>query len=801
MNINAIRGKLNGVKRLTLRLMARIKRPTRRQLLASMLGVLCFTLGCGAGVVAVVSYYQSTLPPIGPLLEGYDPPQTTRVVSADGVLLAELFEERRTVVPLQRIPKVMVDAVLAAEDADFRTHGGLDYSGIARAVWTNLWRGRLSQGASTITQQVARTFFLGRERTFSRKIREILLTFRLEDRLTKDEILFLYLNQINFGHARYGVQEASWHYFATEVSELTLPQAALLAGLPKGPGIYSPLVNRDKALARRNWVLSEMQRRKMIAKDEESRAADSPIELSLDRRVHSTLAPEVVALALSQAVRVVGEAKLKRGGLRIETTVDLKLEQAARKALLHGLQAIDARHHRLAPLNKYKTLEATPTGEIPRPGKTYVAEVVGHDDAKGRLLVRLSGQPGWIDAQSAQRYNPKGLAPSKLAPLGAKLPVSLEGNAQQAGSELTLRLEIGPQAALIALSVQTGQILAVVGGDRVIPGGFDRATAARRQPGSTFKPFVYLAALDSGRYTAATLLDDAPEVQGEWQPSNSHPEQFEGSVRLRTALARSLNLPAVKVATDIGPEVVSQMARRVGISSRLDPTPSLSLGSSAVSLLEMASSYGVFSALGKRVEPWIIKRITTPEGRDWPMPGRTSMEVISEAQAALMTSLLRSVVEEGTGTEALDLGRPAAGKTGTSDEQRDAWFVGYTPQISCAVWVGYDDLRSIGKAEFGAKAALPIWLEFMKFAHEGLPEAEFPQPEGLVTVRIDPKTGLLAYDGMEGALEEWFIDGTEPTETAVPPELVAPSDFLLEQAADAPQPTAQGSASPSEAQP
>jgi penicillin-binding protein 1A len=408
--------------------------------------------------------------------------------------------------------------------------------------------------------------------------------------------------------------------------------------------------------------------------------------------------------------------------------------------------------------------------------------VVGHDKENNRLLLNLAGRSGWIDVAQAHRYNPKELPPLEFAALGAKLPVSLQGQNPPEG-EIPLRLEVGPQAALVALDPHTGQLLAIVGGDLVTPGGFDRATGAKRQPGSAFKPFVYLAAIATGQYTAATLLDDAPEVHGEWQPKNSRPDEFAGSVRLRVALARSLNLPAVKVAADIGAQAIADMASRLGITSSLDPTPALALGSSAISPLELASAYGVFAALGKRSEPWVVQSITGPGGKPWPIPGRSATEVLPPFQAGLMNSLLLSVVQEGTGSEARALGRPVAGKTGTSNEQKDAWFGGYTAQISCVVWVGYDDLRSIGKAEYGAKAALPIWLAFMKAAHEDLPKEDFPMPEGLVHVKIDPQSGLLAYEDMEGAMDELFIDGTEPLETAVPPELVAPSDFLLEQAA------------------
>ncbi|MCP4674845.1 MAG: PBP1A family penicillin-binding protein [Deltaproteobacteria bacterium] len=764
----------------------RIRQPEKRTGFfgKAVLAVLFFCLGCGAGVAAVFYYFSLTLPAIGPLLEGYEPPQTTRILARDGTIIGELFTERRTVVPLDRIPKVMIDAVLAAEDADFRHHEGLDYRGMIRAVLTNLVSGKLSQGASTITQQVARTFFLSREKTFARKIREILLTKRIEERLTKDEILFLYLNQINFGHARYGVYEATRFYFGKTPEEINLLEAATLAGIPKGPAIYSPITHPDASKRRRAYVLGEMAKLGGISASDAKEAMKATLHVVDSRGIDSRFASEAVSRALQELKDIVGMETLRRGGYVIETTLDPKIQAAARAAVLKGLTSIDKRHGRIAPFKASKRWPAGDRGQSGkiREGRTYVANVVRRDDTAGLLRVDIGGLEGIVQLKKESRYNPKGLKASRFAAKGAKLHVSLTGRPRK-GTPLPLRLEVGPQSALVTINPKDGSIVALVGGDSVEPRGFDRAVSAQRQPGSTFKPFVYLAAIQSGRYTAATLLDDAPEVHGEWQPKNANKDDFKGAVRLRRAVAGSINLPAVKLISDVGPNRVIELATRLGTTSKLDPTPSLALGASAVSPLEIASAYAAFGGGGKYRRAWIVKRITGPGGVEIPLVGRSPEQAITEQEAYLITSLLRSVVEGGTGSRARKLGRPAAGKTGTSNDQRDAWFVGYTPDLVCAVWVGYDDLRSVGRKEYGSRAALPIWLDLMKQAHAKLPKRDFEKPLGIVTVRIDPASGLLAWEGMEEAVEEIFIEGTEPTETAVPPDLVAPDNFLMDQLA------------------
>lgn len=749
--------------------------------------VFFFGLGGAAGLAAVLYYLSADLPAIGPLLEGYDPPQITRIVAADGTVIGELFVERRTVVPMDDIPKVMIDAVIAAEDADFRKHEGLDYPGMIRALFANVAHGRLSQGGSTITQQVARTFFLTREKTFTRKLREILLTKRIEERLTKDEILYLYLNQINFGHGRYGVGEAARFYFSKGIREITVAEAALLAGIPKGPSIYEPISHPDAATARRRYVLGEMARHGMISAAHAELAGAEPLGLSAGGRRDDRLAPEVVAQALRELSGTVDRETLRHGGYVIETTIAPDLQRAAREAVVRGLVAVDGRNGRLAPFgargNAKRSLGTAPcrAREL-KVGAVCLGRVIGADDAARTLRVDLGGREGVVDLARHGRYDPEELAAGRFAERGALLRVA-PVHVPVGDDPLRVELEIGPQAALVAVEPATGRVIALVGGDDVEPAGFDRATSAVRQPGSAFKPFVYLEALRTRRYTAATLVDDSPEVDGEWQPKNAHAKEYAGAVPVRDAIARSLNLPAVKVIRDVGPEAVAELAGRLGISSRLDPGPALALGSSAVTPIDMATAYAALAAGGIVHRPWVVRRVTGPGGAEVPLLGRTGERVLTEEEAYVMTSLLESVIEYGTGAEALALRRPAAGKTGTTNESRDAWFAGYTPDVAAVVWVGYDDMRKLGPREYGGRAALPIWLAFMKRAHAGVPAREFTPPPGIVRALVDPATGLLAYEGQGGARDEVFIEGTEPSETALPPDVLSLDAFMLEQAA------------------
>jgi penicillin-binding protein 1A len=743
--------------------------------------VVFLGLGAVAGLASVFYFLSLDLPAIGPLRDGYDPPQTTRILADDGTLIGELFLERREVVPVNRIPAVMRNAVIAAEDAEFRHHQGIDFMGIVRAALRNVTSGELSQGASTITQQVARTFFLTREKSFSRKMREILLTYRIEEELTKDQILFLYLNQINFGHARYGVGEAARYYFDKQVSELSLAEATLLAGIPKGPSVYEPIGHPEKAMARRAYVLGQMQKHGYISAAEAKLAAESPLKIQSTGRNRGQMVPEVMSAVLDELQGVVTLDELKRGRYIIKTSISPGLQNAARAALNRGLTEVDARHSRIAPFSSKKWPDASRRKGPLREGTVYAAEVTGADDARGELYLDLGGQKGVVKLKDETRYNPKGLPAGQFAAVGARLRVTL-GEPPQPGKPLLLQLAMGPQGAVVVLESNTGMVLAMVGGDRAVAGGFNRARSARRQPGSSFKPFVYLEALRQRKYTPASLLDDSPEVDGEWKPKNSHGNELKGRVSMREALAESMNLPAIKLIRDVGPEKVATLCRELGISSRIAATPSLALGTSEVTPMEMAVAYGTIAAGGIRRGPWVVRQLIGPDGMEVPLLGRIGKPVLAREEAYAITSLMKSVIERGTGAKARELKLPLAGKTGTTDSARDAWFVGFSPEITTAVWVGFDEPHSLGKKEYGSRAALPIWMDVMREAHQSRIVADFDIPPGIVEVEIDPKSGLLAYEGMENAKKEIFIEGTEPTEEALPEEVVGLDAFLVTQA-------------------
>lgn len=756
----------------------------RRALLFLAILTAVIVLGGGGAAGGMVWYYSRDLPSLDELRQGPEgyrarTPQTTRIVTSDGELVGELFNERRTVVEFEQIPERLVHAVLAAEDADFYQHEGLDYPGIVRAMFTNLRQGRMAQGASTITQQVVGAFLPEidrRERTFERKIREALLARRLEQYLSKEEILFLYLNQINFGHARYGVQEASRFYFDRDVEDITLAQAALLAGTPRGPSIYSPFRNPDRALARRNWVLGQMEAKGFATAAEVAEARAAPLGV-VPREPEEELAPEIISRVRSQLVDLVGAEQARRGGYLIKTTIDADLQRAARSALREGLEAVDERHNYRGPLQQ--TRGRRHRGEV-REGRTYLGEVVGADDRAGTVQIKVGAVIGEVGLGDEERYNPRKLRPSRFARKGALVRVSvlrLSDDDQPAH----LRLEVGPQGALVAIEPGTGRIRALIGGYDQRPGDFDRATQARRQPGSAFKPFVYSLALNSRRVTPATLIADAPEVLDQWQPSNYEEWRYEGHVRLRQALAKSINMVAVKLIRDLGPEEVASYAERLGIESPLEPTPTLALGASAVAPVEMAEAYAVFASGGIHAEPYLIEEIRRPDGEVIRPSRPEPVRVMEPAQAYLISSMLRSVVREGTARGAREVGSDAAGKTGTSNEARDAWFVGFADDLTCAVWVGFDYPRTLGRRESGSRAALPIWVRFMGAALGDRRAPAIERPEGIETVLIDPETGLLAYEGQENALEEEFLEGTAPTEQAIPPEMADPDTFLMEQ--------------------
>lgn len=631
----------------------RIKKKKNRWriiILFLILGVVVLTAGATAFYFALVF----DLPRLT-TLKDYRPYVVSEVFADDEYLIGEFFIENRTIVPLAQMPKMLIKAFVAAEDARFFEHRGIDYWRILGAAFRNIEALDVVQGGSTITQQIAKSFFLTPEKSLTRKLKEAILAQRIEHYLTKNEILFLYLNQIYLGEGAYGVGAAAKTYFGKSVQHLTLAECALLAGLPPAPNSFSPFRNPKKARERQLYVLNRLLERKMITPEQAKKAESEEIRLRTKGPKGYLEAPYVLEQVRVYVEEKYGKEMLYKGGLKIYTTLNTRFQRVAQKAVLKGLEEYEA-----------------------RAGK-----------GKGKSQV---------------------------------------------------------QGALVALDPQTGYILAMVGGRDFSVSQFNRATQARRQAGSAFKPIVYAAALDKG-FTPATVIVDEPfkyiDVPGKepWEPQNFDRE-FWGPITLRKGLTFSRNVVTVKIAQTIGLDYIIQYAQNLGIKSKLEPHLSLALGAANITLLELTNAFGVFAAQGYRAEPILITRIIDKDGNVIEEAEPSALEVISPQTAYIMTSLMQSVIQEGTGQKAKALGRPAAGKTGTTNDTRDAWFIGYIPQnIITGVWVGYDIEKSLGPHETGAVAALPIWLEFMKEAVAGIPEENFSVPEGIVFVKIDKATG------------------------------------------------------------
>ena len=721
-------------------------------------------------VVLVIRHYESGLPSVESLKKGYDPPQVTRVLARDGSVLASLFIERRTVIPFAEIPRHVKLAFLAAEDASFYEHQGLDYVGMVRALFVNLRAGRSKQGASTITQQVIKNVVLGPERSYERKIKETILARRLEQSLTKDEIFALYLNHIYLGHGRYGIEEAARYYFGKKARELDLEEAATLAGLVAAPERYSPRHDAERSLARRRFVLDQMHEKGFLTSEPWQAARDVPLRLAPAADGESELAPEVVAQVKKVLEEVAGE-RARLGGFVVKTSLDPGLQAAARKAVREALGAYATRQKLEPPFTlESRRIWGKPPRVPPKPEtKAAPGQVVAVDDVARTIDVEVGGARCRVPLGAEPRFNPKRLPPSEFTRVGAALRVVLETE-PGSGGPVPCRLALGPEAALVAIDVRTREIRALVGSYDAVMGSLDRATRARRQPGSAFKPFVYGYALASRRFTPASVLT-LPNKPEKARPDAGAPKDIPPTrtISLRLAIAKSDNDAATKLLEEVGAPNVVGWARALGIESELRPTPSLALGAYEVTPLEITNAFVTFASGGELEPPKLVLSIVGPGGKELLLPAAPPRRrVMTPEEAYLTTSLLRSVVENGTGQHAKALGRPVAGKTGTTNEAKDAWFVGYTTELVAGVWVGYDDPVPLGWGEAGSATALPAWLSFMKVAHEGHPSTDFPRPGSIAIVTVDPATGLLAYPGQTDAVEEEFLEGTTPSEVAVP---------------------------------
>ena len=768
------------------------------------MGLLALLVAAAVGAALVIRHYEADLPSLR-ALKSYNPPQVTRVLARDGQLLGELFVERRTLVSIETIPPQMKLAALAAEDAGFYEHTGLNYLGLLRALIVNLRGGRLRQGGSTITQQVIKNVLLTQERTMDRKMREMILARQIEAELGKDEILELYLNHIYFGHGRYGVEEAARVYFGKSIRDVTLGEAAILAGIIKGPEVFSPRVNLPRALDRQHFVLAQMVQKGFATPEQAEKAKKEPVVLAPEIEVLSELGPEVVD-EVKRVLRAAVGPEADRGGFTVTTTIDPAMETAARAAVRRNADDYAKRHKLIAPLligRGKKDREPTPFEGTPSGHRSFLGVVTGADDPKNTLEVRVGTISGTVDLSTATRYNPNNLPASKFAEIGKVVRVSLLSPPPAEPSEIAprakapaqakLHLELGPQGAMVAIDVRSREVLALVGSYEGTRGGLDRATHAHRQPGSTFKAFVYSYAIHSRQMTAASIVETSPQALHGYKPDNYDEGEGKSPKRMRDALAESVNVAAVWSLEKVGASNVVAWAHALGVESKLGADLSLALGSYEVTPREMAGAYATLAAGGVHEQPILVKKITGPNGAEVKLPDPTPpRRVMDEAEAYVITSLLTSVVQDGTGKRARALGRPIAGKTGTSNQAKDAWFVGYSTDVACAVWTGFDDPTPLGAGEAGASAALPAFVDFMREAHKKRPAADFPVPAGVARVSIDPETGLRAYAGQTNAIDEVFLTGTEPTETAIP-------DAGADDAADAGAASADDASAPTKA--
>ena len=817
----------------------------------------------GIIIISLFTFFAFDLPSLKALSD-YEPPLVSKVYSDDYELIGKFFDEDRSVIPFSEIPVELRHAIISAEDAHFYHHKGIDPWGIIRATAKNILAQGIRQGGSTITQQVAKTFLLTKEKTFSRKIKEFILANRIEKNFSKDQILYLYLNQIYFGHGSYGVGAASKNYFNKDVSALNLAEIALLAGLPQAPSLYSPFKNPEKAKKRQKYVLKRMFEESYISREAAQQALAAEISIAPKEDINLSVAPYFLEHVRKYLVEKYGNDEVLKGGLKVYTTVSASLQHSADKAVKYGLEQLSKRQGYRGPLRALNEEEITmfmKNNKIPQPkllnsSIRSEAVVVSVDDIQKYVQVFVHGIHGKIrleDMVWASPFDPKA-SHAALISISSRLKrgdVIIVCYKEQKNNTFYFYLEDIPlvQGAFIALDPHTGYVKALVGGYDFSASEFNRATQAMRQPGSAFKPIIYASALDKG-YTPTTIIIDSPIIYDDpsrefaWKPTN-YSMTFHGDTTFRSSLIHSLNITTIKIVQDIGIDYVTEYAKKLGVHSPLTQDLSLSLGSSAVTLEELVTAYAHFPSLGRKVEPIYIKRVEDRYGRvlennvsedagenseeqiqsfqketvkrieemeheravmneladlkstgesishdimgkvparDLPLP---SGSVISPETAYIMTHLLRGVIQEGTGQSVRSLDRPAAGKTGTTNEYKDAWFIGFTPELVAGAWVGFDEITTLGKGETGATAASPIWLAFMQEAVQTLPKRDFKiPPKTIVFTSIDPKTGKRVPPHTKNSLTEAFREGTLPpllTPAEKQKEKNSVDDFFLEE--------------------
>jgi penicillin-binding protein 1A len=800
--------------------------------------VLGFWVAAGvSGIYLIYLLVEGSLPAL-PELKQYNPPLTTRVFSQSGTLIGEFAIERRDVVPSDRIPRRLVQAFIASEDDNFFSHGGIDPMGILRAAIKNIKAGRIVQGGSTITQQVAKSF-IGREKTFTRKFKEAILARRLEKKFNKEDILYLYLNQIYLGHGSYGVQAAARNYFHKNCWELTLPEMATIAGLPQAPSDYDPVEVPDAALERRAYVLTRMREVGFIDEEEEQAAAGSELYAHPIPDLFRRRAPYFTEEIRRQLQQRYATAGVYEGGLTVETTLDLDWQHAAQATMNSGLRLLDHRQGYRGALTNLtdedkqadfleKLQEHLGDGEleIGRVVPAVVTEVrenlarisVGH--TRGLLPImgmRWARKPNptvhYQSASARVKDARRVLKPGDVILVRRAKPEALMIGEPPGlkkilkDEEHVFALEQIPavQGALISVEPRLGYVKAMIGGYNFEDSEFNRVLQACRQPGSSFKPVHYSLAIEEKEYNPATVIIDSavvyddPEAEMRWKPEN-YEHDFKGKVTVHTALTMSMNVPSIKVLEDVGIPENMAWARKLGITTPMREELGLALGASCVKPWDMAQVYSVFNMGGRKPRLHMVRKVTDRFGRvlinntsyhdPWqawdekfdraydrlvtPMP-----RIVSRDSNFILTNLLKSVATRGTGARAKRLGKPVAGKTGTTNESADAWFMGFTHDVVTGVWVGHDEPKDpLGRGENGSRAALPIWLSFMQKVLAERPQDDFDVPPGITFARIDPISGLLARPDTPNSVVEAFKRGEQPKDYVKARDMVDPGQFF-----------------------
>jgi len=776
-------------------------------------GTTLFIVGVGTAA-GLLWHFSKDLPDYSQL-QDYEPPVMTRVHAADGSLVAEYAAQRRLYIPIQAVPKLVKNAFIAAEDKNFYEHGGLDFSGIARAALLyvqNFGSNRRPQGASTITQQVAKNFLLTNEVSMQRKVKEALLALKIERTYSKEKILELYLNEIYLGIGAYGVAAASLLYFDKSVHELSIAEAAYLAALPKAPNNYHPFRQRERAIERRNYVLDRMIEDRYITAQEAEKAKKEMLTVVARPSGAHIFAAEYFAEEVRRYVNEhYGEKKLYEGGLSVRTTLDPKLQVMARKTLAAGLVNFDETQGYRGPVAKIdvagdwglKLAEVKALSDI---APWRLAVVIETSDQAARIGFQPGRELGGAISRDRQvgivpldgvRWAKPASGPDRSKPIVRISQALQPGDAiyveplDRDPSQFRMRQVPEISGAMVVMDPLTGRVLAMVGGFSFDQSQFNRATQALRQPGSSFKPFVYAAALDNG-YTPSTVVIDAPvEInQGPglppWRPENYATGKYYGPQTLRFGVEQSRNVMTVRLAQDIGMPMIAEYAKRFGIYDELPHYLSYALGAGETTVLRMTTAFSMFANSGRRITPTLIDRVQDRYGRTiykhdqrecrgcdaekWKNQPEPSLvdrreQVLDPMTAYQITSILEGVIQRGTGTAVRDVGKPVAGKTGTTNDEKDVWFIGFTPDIAVGVYMGYDKPRHLARGATGGHLAAPIVRDFMKLALADKPAAPFRVPPGIKLIRIDPKTGVRAVPG-QAAILEAFKPGTSPPDSS-----------------------------------